>query len=88
MSADLVIQGLIDAGQNPTRASYMTSIRATEHNYDAHGLLATPVDFALDKFPNEADSACNYYVTVQGNAYTMPFDKICGPKIVGAAPSS
>jgi branched-chain amino acid transport system substrate-binding protein len=86
VSADLAIQGLIDAGQNPTRESYLTSLRSAEHSYDAHGLLATPVDLSLDKFPNEADTACAYYLQVKGNAYTLPFDKVCGTKIPGSAP--
>jgi branched-chain amino acid transport system substrate-binding protein len=88
ISADLVIQGLIDAGQNPTRASYMAALRSTEHSYDAHGLLATPIDFALDKFTSIPDTACTYYVQVKGNEYILPFDKICGTKIPGSAPGS
>jgi branched-chain amino acid transport system substrate-binding protein len=86
VTADLAIQGLIDAGQNPTRASYLSSLRSTEHNYDAHGLLATPVDLSLDKFPNENDTACSYYLQVKGTEYTLPFDKICGTKIPGSSP--
>jgi branched-chain amino acid transport system substrate-binding protein len=87
-AADLAIQGLIDAGQNPTRASYMAAIRATEHSFDAHGLIATPLDYSLDKFSSIPDTACTYFVQVKGTEYTLPFDKICGTKIPGSAPSS
>ncbi|HLY84734.1 MAG TPA: ABC transporter substrate-binding protein, partial [Acidimicrobiales bacterium] len=88
VSADLAIQGLIDAGQNPTRASYMAALRNTEHSYDAHGLLATPLDYSMAAFPSIPDKACTYYVQVKGNEYILPFDKICGTKIPGSTPSS
>jgi branched-chain amino acid transport system substrate-binding protein len=86
--ADLAIQGLIDAGQNPTRASYMSALRSTEHSYDAHGLLASPIDYSLDKFTAIPDTVCSYFVQVQGNAYILPFGKICGTNIPGSAPAS
>ena len=88
ISADLAIQGLIDAGQNPTRASYMAALRSTEHSYDAHSLLASPIDYSLDQFTSIPATTCFYFVQVEGNAYTLPFDKICGTKIPGSAPAS
>jgi ABC-type branched-subunit amino acid transport system substrate-binding protein len=86
ISADLAIQGLIDAGQNPGRSSYMDAIRATEHNYDAHGLLASPIDYSLAQFTSLPATVCSYYLQVQGNHYILPFDKLCGTQIPGSAP--
>jgi branched-chain amino acid transport system substrate-binding protein len=87
ISADLLIRGLMVAGQNPTRTSFMDNLRANVHAYDAGGLLASPVSFAAATFTSEPDTTCTYFLQVKGSGWVLPFDKICGTKIPGTAPS-
>lgn len=44
ISADLMIDGLEKAGSNPTRASFISSMRGVS-SYNAGGLLASPIGF-------------------------------------------
>ncbi len=45
ISADMFLRGLADAGYCPTRQRFITALRGV-HDYNAHGLLPAPVDFA------------------------------------------
>jgi branched-chain amino acid transport system substrate-binding protein len=87
ISADLMIQMLLQAGQNPTRKTAMDNTRANVHAYDAEGVLAAPVDFALDKFTQgTADQVCYYYLKLQDEKWVDALGKICGARIPNSAP--
>jgi ABC-type branched-subunit amino acid transport system substrate-binding protein len=84
ISADLWIQGLKRAGNNPTHASFLTAVRSVT-GYTANGLLPQPLDLSLKDFGKETSStACQYFVTLKGTTF-VPLNNgkaICGP-IVG-----
>jgi branched-chain amino acid transport system substrate-binding protein len=77
--ADLMIKGLEVAGQNPTRKSFITNLSKVT-NYDAEGLLASPVDFS--KFGQPPATECAYYPQLQGNHFIEADSKpVCGSRI-------
>ncbi len=84
ISADMWIQGLEKAGQNPTHASFLTAVRSIT-GYTANGLLPQPLDLSLKDFGKETSSTtCSYFVTLKGTTF-IPLNNgkpICGP-IVG-----
>lgn len=47
ISADIFLRGLEGAGTCPRRSAFITSLRAV-HNYDAGGILPSPIDFSTD----------------------------------------
>jgi branched-chain amino acid transport system substrate-binding protein len=78
-SADLLIKGLQLAGQNPTRASFVSNLRQVK-SYDAGGLLATPVSFSN---PTAIPTTqCAYYDQLQGHKFVLVTPKpVCGTLI-------
>jgi branched-chain amino acid transport system substrate-binding protein len=86
ISADLMIQMLKLAGQNPTRKGMMDATRQQLTSYDADGILAGRVSFALDKFESGPDQVCFYYPSVENGKWVDTVGKICGAKIPGSTP--
>ena len=69
IAADLMIKGLQEAGQNPTRQSFISNLR-TVTNYTAGGILPSPTSFA--NFGTVAmlpETSCQYYVQLQGGQF-------------------
>jgi ABC-type branched-subunit amino acid transport system substrate-binding protein len=82
LSADLFIKGMQEAGQNPTRASFLNALRNTT-GWTANGLLARSPDFSLKDFGTAPTTACAYFVQLHGSAYT-PLNggqPICGNEV-------
>jgi hypothetical protein len=78
-SADLLIKGLQVAGQNPTRASFISNLRQVS-SYDAGGLLPTPVNFS--KPTAIPTTSCAYYDQLVGNQFVLVTPKpVCGTLI-------
>jgi branched-chain amino acid transport system substrate-binding protein len=86
LSADLTIQGLQQAGQNPTRASFLNAVRNLK-GWDGGGLLAASPNFSLAGFgqaqPNTVGVNCDYFVRLTGSQF-VPINNgkaICGNTI-------
>jgi branched-chain amino acid transport system substrate-binding protein len=83
ISADLWVQGLEKAGQNPTHASFLTAVRSLK-GYTANGLLPQQLDLSLQDFGKETSkTVCNYFVTLRGTTF-VPLNggkAICGDVI-------
>ncbi len=78
-SADLLIKGLEVAGQNPTRASFISNLRQVT-NYTAGGLLSDPVNFPDYQTPPKTE--CVYIDQLQGSHFLVATPKpICGTLI-------
>ena len=82
-AADLFIRGLEAAGRNPTRQSFITSLR-TVTGYDVGGLLPYRISFTgfgtPAMFPT---TACGYFVQLKGGTW-VPFQgngQVCGTRI-------
>jgi branched-chain amino acid transport system substrate-binding protein len=77
--ADLMIKGLEAAGRNPTRQSFITNLSKVT-NYDAGGLLASPVDFS--KFGQPPASVCAYFPQLEGTHFIVAGSKpVCGGRV-------
>ncbi len=70
LSTDLFIQGLKVAGQNPTRASFISNLRNVT-NWDGEGLLPTVSNFSLATFGHFPPTSCSYFVRLQGNNFVV-----------------
>jgi branched-chain amino acid transport system substrate-binding protein len=80
LSADLMIEGLKVAGQNPTRQSFIQNLSKVSA-WNAEGLLPTTVGF--DHFGTTQTKVCGYFTKVEGNQFVTinggkPF---CGTEI-------
>jgi branched-chain amino acid transport system substrate-binding protein len=84
LSADLMGALLKNAGQNPTRTSFISTNRQYT-GYTANGILTTPTNFTnfgtVEMLPQ---TACSYYVVLQGSQFvSIPAGNkpICGNRI-------
>ena len=79
-----MIKGLEVAGQNPTRASFISNLRQVT-GYTADGLLPSPTPFSPFGSPQMLpDTYCTYYIQLQGDKFVSvgPGGKaICGNKV-------
>ncbi|MGE0878298.1 MAG: ABC transporter substrate-binding protein [Acidimicrobiia bacterium] len=87
VSADLMIEALWGAGQNPTRQQVLDAARKLTA-YNGNGLLADTIDFSLSKFETQPDTACTYFTQIKDKKWILPFEKICGKRIPGSAPKA
>jgi branched-chain amino acid transport system substrate-binding protein len=80
-AADLAIRGLMAAGPNPTRASFIQGLQGVT-NYNAGGLLANTMNFSLGQFGKAPATSCDYFVQLKGNQF-VPVDTtpVCGSLI-------
>jgi branched-chain amino acid transport system substrate-binding protein len=79
LAADLFIQGLKVAGQNPTRQSYISGLQGVT-DYTAGGLLPTARNFGLSEFGKLPAKNCEYYVQAEGTSF-VPKGEVCGTVI-------
>jgi branched-chain amino acid transport system substrate-binding protein len=81
LAADLLITGLKDAGQNPTRASFIANLRKVT-SYTAGGVLPSPTSFAnFGTVASLPKTSCDYFVQLQGTKFveaTPGGKSICG----------
>jgi branched-chain amino acid transport system substrate-binding protein len=85
MTADGLIKGLEVAGQNPTRTSFISALRA-ENNYTAGGLNISPVSFTASfgtgtLGAGPAQPSCAWYIQYKGTAWVPQSKPICGGQI-------
>jgi ABC-type branched-subunit amino acid transport system substrate-binding protein len=82
VSTDLMIKGLQAAGDNPTRANFISKLRQVT-DYNANGLLSAPIGFTnfgtADMVP---PTNCTYMVQLQNGKFVVPGTQpICGKRI-------
>ncbi len=86
-SANLMVEGLQQAGKNPTRASYIANLRKVT-DWTNSGLATGPVSFA--HFGSNPPTQCFSYVQFVDKKYVpFPADgkSFCGAALPGTAPS-
>ena len=66
LSADLMVEGLRVAGQNPTRQSFITNL-SNVSSWNAEGLLASNVGF--NHFGHVENTLCGYFTKVEGDQF-------------------
>jgi len=82
LSADLAIDGLLAAGVNPTRESYLDALHGLG-TWDGNGVLARAVDISLEGFGTPQPETCSWFMKVENGEFvsaTGP-DPVCGPLI-------
>jgi branched-chain amino acid transport system substrate-binding protein len=87
-AASALIKGLQVAGKNPTRASFMTGLRAVT-SFNADGLLVSPenmkASFGVDaEGPGPAPGDCYWYSQYKGTSWAPDQQPVCG----GLVPNS
>jgi branched-chain amino acid transport system substrate-binding protein len=85
LSADLFIRGLQAAGQNPTRASFISGLHGVD-NWNGEGLLPKTVDLSLQDFGKFPATSCSYFVKLQGHSFVVLNNgqPVCGKNIITA----
>ena len=84
LTADLFIQGLKAAGQNPTRGLFISGLHNVK-NWDGEGLLPAPVDLSLSGFGKFPSQSCEWFVKLQGSAFVVQNGNkpVCGNILPG-----
>jgi ABC-type branched-subunit amino acid transport system substrate-binding protein len=67
ITADLLIEGLQAAGQNPTRASFLNALHSMTA-FTAGGVLY-PANLSLALFGQSPPTSCSYYVKLEGGHF-------------------
>ena len=82
-SADLLIKGLEVAGQNPTRSSFITNLRAVT-SYNVEGLATNTVDYTTVSRRSRRRRA-RYYVQLKGSTFIVQNNgkPLCGTLLGG-----
>jgi branched-chain amino acid transport system substrate-binding protein len=81
VSADLFIKGLQVAGACPTRAAFVSKLRAVT-NYDGAGLLVTPTSFQPAETPDGTPyTKCAWYAVYRGSSWVPDKAASCGSLI-------
>jgi ABC-type branched-subunit amino acid transport system substrate-binding protein len=85
--ADLMIQGLENAGANPTHASVIHALRGIK-SYNANGLLPQSFNYATN-FGHNPAKTCSWVVQATKTGFKMAAPQpICGTDIPGTATAS
>jgi branched-chain amino acid transport system substrate-binding protein len=87
-AASALIKGLQVAGKNPTRASFMTGLRAVT-SFTADGLLVSPENMkasfgTIAEGPGPAPGDCYWYSQYKGTSWVPDQQPVCG----GLVPNS
>jgi branched-chain amino acid transport system substrate-binding protein len=81
-AASAIVKGLQQAGKNPTRASFMTGLRAVT-NFTADGLLVSPENMkasfgTIAEGPGPAPGDCYWYSQYKGTGWVPDPQPVCG----------
>jgi branched-chain amino acid transport system substrate-binding protein len=69
---DMAIQGLKNAGKNPTRQGFVDGIRKTNGGtYDAAGLTCSPMNLSYENFGKVDKSSCLWFVTEKNGKFQV-----------------
>ncbi|MSW94269.1 MAG: ABC transporter substrate-binding protein [Actinobacteria bacterium] len=77
LGADLFIRGLKEAGQCPTRESFITNLRKVT-NYNGGGLVPDRISFQPGLTPNGNPSSCGWFLTAKGTQLIPDAKATCG----------
>jgi branched-chain amino acid transport system substrate-binding protein len=73
ITCDMAILGLKNAGDNPTRQSFVDGLRKTNGGiYDSAGLTCNPINLSYEHFGKISDlESCLYYVQVKDGKFVV-----------------
>ena len=85
--ADLMIQGLLLAGANPTRAAVIKELRGVK-SYTANGLLPNPIDYSTI-FGHDTAQTCAWVMQAEKSGFVVASSKpTCGTDLPGTSTAS
>jgi hypothetical protein len=70
ISCDMMIEGLKQAGKNPTRSSFVDGLHKLG-KYDGAGLICQPVDISLAGFGKSSPTGCAWMVGVKNGKFIV-----------------
>ena len=73
ITCDMAIKGLQNAGDSPTRQSFVDGLRKTDGGiYDSAGLTCNPINLSYEHFGKISDlESCLYYVQVKDGKFVV-----------------
>jgi branched-chain amino acid transport system substrate-binding protein len=87
LGADLMIQGLKQAGKNPTQAGVIQALRGIK-SYNGNGLLAQSTNYSTI-FGHDLPQACGFYMIARTNGFVPASSSpYCGKDIPGTTTAS
>ena len=84
VGADLLIRGLKEAGQCPTRAAFIDKLRNVT-NYNGGGLIPENVSFKPGTTVNGNLPSCTWFMVAKGDQLVPDAKPTCGAKYVNTA---
>ncbi len=82
-----MIQGLKQAGKNPTQASVIHALRSLK-SYNGNGLLAQSINYSTI-FGHDLPKACGWYMIAKTNGFVpSSTSPVCGTDIPGTTTAS
>ncbi|CAB5036662.1 MAG: ABC transporter substrate-binding protein [Actinobacteria bacterium] len=84
LGADLLIRGIKEAGQCPTRALFIDKLRNVT-NYDGKGLVPELVSFRPGTTVNGNLPSCSWFMVAKGDQLIPDAKPTCGAKYVNTA---
>jgi branched-chain amino acid transport system substrate-binding protein len=85
ITCDLMILGLKNAGDPPTRAAFAPNLRKLK-TFDQAGLSCRPIDISLETYGQPSPTTCGWYVQVKDGKFVLyPNTKPVTGKLIGAS---
>ena len=84
LGSDLLIRGIKEAGQCPTRALFIDKLRNVS-GYDGGGLVPEKISFKPGTTPNGNMAACTWFMIAKGDQLIPDANPTCGAKYVNTA---
>jgi len=84
LGADLLIRGLKEAGQCPTRAGFIDKLRNVS-NYTGNGLVPEVISFKPGSTPNGNMASCTWFMVAKGDQLIPDAKPTCGAKYVNTS---
>ncbi|CAB4914865.1 unannotated protein [freshwater metagenome] len=81
LGVDLLIRGIKEAGQCPTRAVFVDKLRNVT-NYTGNGLVPETISFKPGSTPNGNMAACTWFMIAKGDQLVPDAKPTCGAKYV------
>jgi len=84
LGADLLIRGIKEAGQCPTRALFIDKLRNVT-GYDGGGLVPEKISFKPGSTPNGNMADCTWFMVAKGDQLIPDAKPTCGAKYVNTS---
>ena len=84
LGSDLLIRGLKEAGQCPTRANFIDKLRNVS-GYTGGGLVPEPISFKPGSTPNGNMASCTWFMVAKGDQLIPDAKPTCNVKYVNTS---